>query len=230
MPSEEGPAGKPVLNRPKVAAAPPVPVAPKGSRSTDEGVGSTLGTFGGAAGIGIGPELAKLEDPAKKTAENTAATAKGVAALVDNKTNSIPASFEDAVKASRGGAFAAIDEANAPQLSETERLMAEAEARNRGEAPATVAAGPSPVPLPLSSPTAIPIGAEVAAPRAAATQAAITTGTEEATTMATLNLTLKNMAAQMVAAADRTTDAVMQTIGVLKQIADNTTDLGSSFL
>ena len=134
------------------------------------------------------------------------------------------------MKASRGGAFAAIDEPNAPQLTETERLMAEAEARNRGEAPATVAAGPSPVPLPLSSPTAIPIGAEVAAPRAAATQAAITTGTEEATTMATLNLTLKNMAAQMVAAADRTTDAVMQTIGVLKQIADNTTDLGSSFL
>ena len=232
-PDEVTPAGdrKPVA--PTVAGGMPVatPQQAAAAGETQAGIGQAAGTFGSAAGLGIAPELAKLEDPAKQTAENTAATAAAVAALGDKgSANSIPASFEDAVKASRGGAFAAIDEPNAPQLTETERLMAEAEARNRGEAPATVAAGPSPVPLPLSSPTAIPIGAEVAAPRAAATQAAITTGTEEATTMATLNLALKNMAAQMVAAADRTTDAVMQTIGVLKQIADNTTDLGSSFL
>lgn len=198
---------------------------------------STAGTFGSAGAIGIGPELARLEDPAQQTADNTKATVDAIASLalgepaatpgsqaatdaltgVADTANAIPASFEDAMNAAGGLSFATVDESNAPQLTETERLMAEAEARNRGA-------------VDVPSPTAMPIGAEVTAPRAAATQAAITTGTEEATTMATLNLTLKNMSAQMVAAADRTTDAVMQTIGVLKQIADNTSDLGGSFL
>ncbi|MBU6221761.1 MAG: hypothetical protein KGR24_03340 [Planctomycetes bacterium] len=198
---------------------------------------SSAGTFGSVAGLGIGPELAKLEDPAKQTADNTRATVDAIAALALGETaaptagqaaadelagvaetaSAIPASFEQAMNAAAGLSFDAINESNAPQLTETERLMAEAEARNLG------AITPPP-------PTALPIGAEVAAPRAVATQAAITTGTQEATTMATLNLTLKNMSAQLVAAADRTTEAVRETVGVLKQIADNTTGLGGSFL
>ena len=48
--------------------------------------------------------------------------------------------------------------------------------------------------------------------------------------MATLNATFKSIAAQLISAADRTTDAVKETIGVLKQIADNTTDMGGVFL
>lgn len=45
-------------------------------------VGQTVGTFSSTgAGLGIGPELNKLEDPAKQTAANTAATAIAVQRL-----------------------------------------------------------------------------------------------------------------------------------------------------
>ena len=231
-PDEKTPSGdqKPVPLKPKsvMPVLPPVTAADKGEKGA--GIGQTAGTFGGAAGLGIGPELNKLADPAKQTAENTAATAKAVAEIAARGVNQIPASFDDAMKAATGGAFASMQQTNAPQLTEVEQLMAEAEARNRGEVPQGVVAGPSPMPLPMSSPTALPIGPEVVAPRVAAVQAAISTGTEEAATMATLNATFKSIAAQLISAADRTTDAVKETIGVLKQIADNTTDMGGVFL
>jgi TP901 family phage tail tape measure protein len=44
---------------------------PAGAAGAGAGIGATLGTFGNGAGIGIGPELNKLEDPAVQTAKNT---------------------------------------------------------------------------------------------------------------------------------------------------------------
>jgi TP901 family phage tail tape measure protein len=48
------------------------------------GIGATLGTFGSGAGLGIGPELNKLQDPAIQTARNTGVAADALGQLVAN--------------------------------------------------------------------------------------------------------------------------------------------------
>lgn len=73
-PAEEKPAD------PGTPPATPPAMPPAGAAATAAaraGVGQTLGGFSGE-GIGIGPELAKLEDPAKQTAANTAVMAAGI--------------------------------------------------------------------------------------------------------------------------------------------------------
>ena len=61
-----------------------MPVTPQAAAEAAgaAGIGQTVGTFSSTAeGLGIGPELNKLEQPAVQTAANTAATAEAVTAL-----------------------------------------------------------------------------------------------------------------------------------------------------
>jgi len=62
-----------------------MPVSPQAAAAeaaASTGIGQTVGTFSSTGeGLGIGPELNKLEQPAVQTAANTAATAEAVTAL-----------------------------------------------------------------------------------------------------------------------------------------------------
>jgi hypothetical protein len=62
-----------------------MPVSPQAAAAeaaAATGIGQTVGTFSSTGeGLGIGPELNKLEQPAVQTAANTAATAEAVTAL-----------------------------------------------------------------------------------------------------------------------------------------------------
>jgi TP901 family phage tail tape measure protein len=79
----EQPAGAAGPATPPAAPAAIVPPAPVGTSAASESkIGATLGGFNGTAGLGIGPELAAMADPAKDTAENTRRTAEGIDSLV----------------------------------------------------------------------------------------------------------------------------------------------------
>jgi TP901 family phage tail tape measure protein len=191
---------------------------------------SSAGTFGSAGAIGIGPELAKLEDPTRRIAENTAAT-------VDAITNS----------ALGGGSLPQLAEAvaTAPPPTGTppaELIPGEFQAQldeialavatggdifgapERGSAAFRASMGAPP------SPTSQSIAAETAAPRAVDVQQAADTGTQAATSLATLTTAVNSLSSRLVAAVGQTTSAVEATMDVLKTIAQNTADLGGSFV
>lgn len=191
---------------------------------------STAGTFGSVQTIGIGPELARLEDPTRQIAANTKATVDAI------------------VQSAIGGAGAAPIVAEAPPTAPSGADLIPGELTAQLDAIAMAAATGGnvdeaamqasrefrasmgvPMPGAAQSPTAMPIGAEVATPRAPAVQQQADAGTEAATSLATLNVSMNAMSARLIAAMAKTTQAVEDTIGVLKQIAENTTDLGGSF-
>lgn len=195
---------------------------------------SSAGTFGAVGAIGIGPELAKLEDPTRRIAENTAAT-------VDAITNSalgsatLPQLAEAAVAGGNGiaspaatptaellpGEFQAQMDAIALAVATGGDIQGAAE-RGSAEFRASMGAPPSP--------TSQSIAGETAAPRAASVQQAADTGSQAAATLATLTTAVNSMSSKLVAAVGQTTSAVQATMGVLKTIAENTADLGGSFV
>jgi len=80
------------------------------------------------------------------------------------------------------------------------------------------------------SPTSQSIAAETAAPRAVDVQQAADTGTQAAASLATLTTAVNSLSSKLVAAVGKTTSAVESTMDVLKAIAQNTADLGGSFV
>jgi len=191
---------------------------------------SSAGTFGAAGAIGIGPELAKLEDPTKQIAENTAATVDAIANSALSGT-SLPAIAEAVAPPPSAtpsaellpGEFQAQMDAIAEAVATGGDI---AGAADRGSAAFRASIGAPPV----ASLTATPIGAETAAPRAVATQAAADAGTQTASQMAALAASVNTMSAKLVAAVGRTTEAIVATGKVLRQIADNTKELGGALV
>lgn len=59
----------------------PVGAGAAAAAAAGSGIGQTVGTFSTGEGLGIGPELNKLEQPAKQTAENTGRAAKALEQL-----------------------------------------------------------------------------------------------------------------------------------------------------
>lgn len=190
---------------------------------------STAGTFGAVGAIGIGPELAKLEDPTRRIAENTAATVDAIAnSALGNAT--LPQLAEAATPAAAPvtqpaellpGEFQAQLDAIAEAVATGGDIVGAAE---RGSAAFRASMGAPP------SPTSQSIAAETAAPRAVGVQQAADTGAQAATSLATLTTAVNSLSSKLVAAVGQTTSAVEATMGVLKTIAENTADLGGSFV
>jgi hypothetical protein len=67
---------------PVEAGAITMPAASAAATST-AGIGRSVGTFGSGVGLQIGPELANIADPARETAENTAAAAASLRQIAD---------------------------------------------------------------------------------------------------------------------------------------------------
>ena len=68
--------------RPKTEGGPQNEPPAAGAAGAGDGIGRTLGTFGSAAGLAIGPELANLQSPAEATADNTAKMAAQMEGLL----------------------------------------------------------------------------------------------------------------------------------------------------
>jgi len=113
-----------------------MPVSPQAAAAeaaAATGVGQTVGTFSSTAeGLGIGPELNKLEQPAIQTAANTAATAQAVTALargldgrpIDLGAGAVqpPASQTIALASPMGGGVAAeVAAPRAPAVAQAAR-------------------------------------------------------------------------------------------------------------
>jgi TP901 family phage tail tape measure protein len=190
---------------------------------------SSAGTFGSVGAIGIGPELAKLEDPTKRIAENTAATVDAIAnsALGGNALPQLAEAIATAPPTGTPpaellpGEFQAQMDAIALAVA-TGGDIAGAADRGSAEFRASMGAPPST--------TGQSIAAETAAPRAVDVQQAADTGTQAATSLATLATAVNSMSSKLVAAVGKTTSAVEATMDVLKTIAQNTADLGGSFV
>jgi hypothetical protein len=190
---------------------------------------SSAGTFGAAGAIGIGPELAKLEDPTRQIAENTAATVDAIAssALGGGTLPQLAEAMAPAEPAGTPPAELIPGEFQA-QLDEIALAVATggdiAGAADRGSAAFRASMGAPP------SPTSQSIAAETAAPRAVDVQQAADTGTQAAASLATLTTAVNSLSSKLVAAVGKTTSAVEATMDVLKTIAQNTADLGGSFV
>lgn len=76
---------RPELRQPMDAGD--VPPGPAKGKKADSGIGQTIGTFAAGEGIGIAPELNKLEDPMKQTAANTGAAANALQAMLNGGVN-----------------------------------------------------------------------------------------------------------------------------------------------
>ncbi|NBW13184.1 MAG: phage tail tape measure protein, partial [Caulobacteraceae bacterium] len=174
---------------------------------------TSAGTFGGVDAIGIGPELARLEDPMLQIERNTAATVDAIAraAIGEGAVTGIaatpapPQMPADLLPGEFQAQLDAIAEAAA-----TGGDIAGAAGRASAEFRASMGAPPA------ASLTATPIGTETAAPRAVATQAAADAGTQTASQMAALAASVNTMSAKLVAAIGHTTEAIVATGKVLR--------------
>lgn len=105
---EKKPAGQP---RAKTVGAPAAGgMAAAAAAASGAGIGRTLGTFGDAAGLAIGPELGNLNDSSRQTAENTARMADELEGMGFGQENGVlggAAAREEAL--GRGALPAGID-------------------------------------------------------------------------------------------------------------------------
>jgi TP901 family phage tail tape measure protein len=75
--------------RPRTEGAPGGALPGGAAAGSSDGIGRTLGTFGDAAGLAIGPELGNLNDSSRQTAENTARIADDLEGMAAGQENGL---------------------------------------------------------------------------------------------------------------------------------------------
>lgn len=197
---------KAVVARPP--AAPPgafMPPKEQKQATSDSGI-SSAGNWSGI-GLLIGPELAKLEDPAMRTAAATEATAQAVGRMAGAAPAAAPAA----------GPAQMDPEQFAAQLDAIEAAAANPDATAQdmlGFNPAVA------VPAQVAAPVMAPgVAFDVVAPRAAAGQQAAAGGMQAAMDSAITGATLQAVGGQIVAAITEGTGVSRSILGVLNTIA-----------
>ncbi len=187
------------------------------------GIGQTVGTFSSTGeGLGIGPELNKLEQPAVQTAANTAATAEAVTALA---------------RGLDGRPIDLIDRAISPatvagSLPPRDRRRLDPEHVRDLVAPdsgAGAAQQPAGQAIALASPAAGGVAAEVAAPRAPTVAQAARAGTAIAD-WAGVAQVMQSGFASVVNAIDSHKKVSESHTSRLDKIVQNTANAGMAFV
>ena len=202
--------GQPI--KPKLPAAPPGAFMPppKSEGEKDKGI-SSAGNWTGV-GLAIGPELAKLEDPAQRTADATERTADAVAGLAGVNPAEAPAVMAPALNgaAAADGEFQAALDAVAlaaadPNVTAEQML-------------AMSAAGQFNQPPQLAAPPAVAM--EAVAPRAPDVQANANQGMQTAINASQTGVDFRQVGSEIVAAINAGTEVSKSMLGVLNRIAE----------
>jgi hypothetical protein len=202
--------GQPI--KPKLPAAPPGAFMPppKSEGEKDKGI-SSAGNWTGI-GLAIGPELAKLEDPAQRTADATERTADAVAGLAGVNPAEAPAVMAPALNgaAAADGEFQAALDAVAlaaadPNVTAEQML-------------AMSAAGQFNQPPQLAAPPAVAM--EAVAPRAPDVQASANQGMQTAINASQTGVDFRQVGSEIVAAINAGTEVSKSMLGVLNRIAE----------
>ena len=203
-----------------------MPVSPQAAAAeaaAATGIGQTVGTFSSTGeGLGIGPELNKLEQPAVQTAANTAATAEAVTALA---------------RGLDGRPIDLIDRAISPatvagSLPPRDRRRLDPEHVRDLVAPdsgAGAAQQPAGQAIALASPAAGGVAAEVAAPRAPTVAQAARAGTAIAD-WAGVAQVMQSGFASVVNAIDSHKKVSESHTSRLDKIVQNTANAGMAFV
>jgi TP901 family phage tail tape measure protein len=207
--------GQPV--KPKLPAAPPGAFMPpdeaeKGKK--DKGI-SSAGSFSGV-GLDIGPELASLDDEAKRTADATEATAEAARQLVergkivsdlnDGQRGDLVKRAEDLQGGLGLNALGDTDEERQRKAAELQQVQSDLAALDAFRATRNTA-GPA-------------VAMETLSPRAAAVQGTADRGVQAAMTASQTGIDFRQVGSEIVAAVNAGTEVSKSMLGVLTRIAE----------
>jgi hypothetical protein len=161
-------------------------------------------------GLDIGPEINKLEDPAKRTAKATELTAELVGAMIGNKVEPDAAAvpLQAAAGVAQGDLQAGLDAV----------AMAAADPNMSAEQLLGMFGGGSPPAPQMAAQQAVAM--ETVAPRAAAGQQAAAQGVQAATDTSQIGIAFRQFSSEIVAAINAGTDVSRSMLDVLNKIAD----------
>jgi TP901 family phage tail tape measure protein len=207
--------GQPV--KPKVPAAPPgafMPPPKEEKAKKDKGI-SSAGSFSGV-GLDIGPELASLDDDAKRTADATEATAEatrqlaargqGVSDLFDGQRGQLVARAEELQGVMGLNGLGDTEAERQRKAAELEQVQSDLAALDAFRAVRNTA-GPA-------------VAMDVLAPRAMAVQGAADQGMQAAMTASQTGIDFRQVGSEIVAAVNAGTEVSKSMLGVLNRIAD----------
>jgi TP901 family phage tail tape measure protein len=207
--------GQPV--KPKVPAAPPgafMPPPKEEKAMKDKGI-SSAGSFSGV-GLDIGPELASLDDDAKRTADATEATAEatrqlaargqGVSDLFDGQRGQLAARAEELQGVMGLNGLGDTEAERQRKAAELEQVQSDLAALDAFRAVRNTA-GPA-------------VAMEALAPRAMAVQGAADQGMQAAMTASQTGIDFRQVGSEIVAAVNAGTEVSKSMLGVLNRIAE----------
>jgi TP901 family phage tail tape measure protein len=196
--------------KPRLPKAPPGAFMPP--KDTDSEKDKGIAGAGNWSGVGldIGPEINKLEDPAKRTANATERTADAVDAMVQKQ-------IEPGAAVAPGNAAAGVAPADL-QAGLDAVAMAGADPNVSAEQMLGMFGGGAPAAPQMGAQQAVAM--EAVAPRAAAGQQAAAQGVQAATDTSQIGVAFRQFSSEIVAAINAGTDVSKSMLDVLNKIAD----------